>query len=73
MRAVKMILGTTSNNYHERLAELGMETLEESVRPKKGPYTPTIRDRNPIQRIPTTGLWGSYAKVVSFTKQKTYV
>ena len=29
MRAVKMILGLTSNNYHERLAELGMETLEE--------------------------------------------
>ena len=29
MRAVHMILGLTSNNYHERLAEIGMEMLEE--------------------------------------------
>ena len=28
-RAVKMISGLASNDYHERLAELGMETLEE--------------------------------------------
>ena len=27
-----------------------------TVRPKKGSYTPAIRDRNQIQRIQTTGL-----------------
>ena len=43
------------------------------VRPKKGSYTPVIRNRNQIQRIPTTGLWGSYANTVLYTKQKTYV
>ena len=30
-RAVKMISGIASNDYHERLAELGMETLEERI------------------------------------------
>ena len=29
MRAIKMVSGLISNDYHERLAELGMETLEE--------------------------------------------
>ena len=30
--------------------------VTKNVRPKKGSYTPAIRDRNQIQRIQTTGL-----------------
>ena len=34
--AVKMISGLTSNDCHERLAELGMETLEERRHWRRG-------------------------------------
>ena len=41
-----------------------------SVRPKKGSYTPAIRDCNQIQRIQTTGLGGSYAKALYLRNRK---
>ena len=42
-----------------------------NVRPKKGgSYTPVFRDCNQIQRIPTTGLGGSYAKTVYLRNRK---
>ena len=43
MRAVHMILGLTSNNYHERLAKLGMERRTQAAACERAPVLSLLK------------------------------